>query len=111
MFFFFRGCKLKHTHSHNSLCHSGQHGGPQRVQQDLALQQHEVQQRGTVLRPQIHQQRAVVGPADGGEGRGQNRGMSSGRERKQKTERRGKGKIGMKGKGEKETKAGKMFFI
>lgn len=52
-----------HTHSHHSLGHSGEHSGPQRVQQDLALQQDKVQQGGAVLRAQIHQQSAVVCPA------------------------------------------------
>lgn len=33
------------------------------MQQDLALHQDEVEQRGAVVRAQIHQQRAVVRPA------------------------------------------------
>lgn len=55
---------LDPTHSHNGLSHSGEHGWPQRVQQNLALQQDKVQQRGAVLCTQIHQQSAVVSPAD-----------------------------------------------
>lgn len=79
------------------------------MQQDLALQQHEVQQRGAVLRPQVHQQRSVVGPANSGEGRGQNRGMSSGREGKQKLTEEEKGKFRMK-EGMRGKKAGKCFL-
>lgn len=56
----------EHTHSHHGLGHSGEHGGPERVQQDLVLQQDKVQQRGAVLRAQIHQQSAVVCPAGKG---------------------------------------------
>lgn len=63
---------LEPTHSHHSLGHSGEHGGSERVQQDLALQQDKVQQCGAVLRAQIHQQSAIVCPADTeGEKRGE----------------------------------------
>lgn len=48
------------THRHHRLGHPGEHGGTQRVQQDLAFQQDKVQQRGTVLGAQVHQQGAVV---------------------------------------------------
>lgn len=72
------------THSHHGLGHSGEHSGPERVQQDLALQQDKVQQRGAVLRAQIHQQSAIVCPADMGGERTEDRNelMSSDRERK-----------------------------
>lgn len=81
------------THSHDGLGHSGEHSGPQRVQQDLALQQDKVQQRGAVLRAQVHQQSAIVCPAGrGGENRGERgEAMSSCRERK--AERKGEGEI------------------
>ncbi len=65
-------CPAGGTHGHHSLGHSGEHSGPQRVQQDLALQQDKVQQCGAVLGAQIHQQSAVVCPADR-EGRAQGR--------------------------------------
>jgi hypothetical protein len=46
------------------------------VKQDLTLQQDKVQQRGTVLRAQVHQQRTVVCPTEerrGGETGGDER--------------------------------------
>lgn len=60
--------KLKCSYSHHGLGHSGEHSRPERVQQDLVLQQDKVQQCGAVLRAQIHQQSPVVCPADGGGG-------------------------------------------
>ena len=69
---------LEPTHSHNRLGRPGEHSGPERVQQDLALKEDKVQKRGAVLRAQVHQERAVVGPTDG-EGKKQGRQVSSGR--------------------------------
>lgn len=57
------------------------------MQQDLALQQDEVQQRGAVFRAQVHQQSAIVCSTNGGE---QSRAMSSCREWKTKQKRQEK---------------------
>lgn len=52
------------THRHYGLGYPGEYSGSQGVQQDLTLQQDKVQQRGTVLRTQVHQQRTVVCPTE-----------------------------------------------
>lgn len=62
------------THRHHGLGDAGEHCGPQGVQQDLALQQDEEQQRGAVLRAQVRQQGAEVRPTE--EARGRVRGQT-----------------------------------
>lgn len=80
------------SYSHHSLGHSGEHSGPERVQQDLVLQQDKVQQCGAVLRAQIHQQSPVVCPADGEE-EAEHRGCEWGDEFGKQNRKQGRGDI------------------